>query len=203
MNHPTRIPPWMKLIWTLLVCAILPAYWQSYGPTNFLWFSDIALILTAIALWMENSLLASMMAIAVALPEVVWNLSFFSRLIFGVNLGGLAGYMFDPQRPILIRGLSLFHIFLPIVLIWLVHRLGYDRRAMRAQIFFGWLILMLTYLLTKPADNINWVFGPGSKPQHAMPPLAYLVLVMLFFPLVIYLPTAWLLAKMSRAASHG
>jgi hypothetical protein len=83
-----------------------------------------------------------------------------------------------------------------------VHRLGYDRRAMRAQIFFGWLILMLTYLLTKPADNINWVFGPGSKPQHAMPPSAYLVLVMLFFPLVIYLPTAWLLAKMSRAAPH-
>jgi hypothetical protein len=51
----------------------------------------------------------------------------------------------------------------------------------------------VTYALTEPADNVNWVYGPGSKPQTRISPRAYLVLVMLFFPLVIYLPTHLLL----------
>jgi hypothetical protein len=58
------------------------------------------------------------------------------------------------------------------------------------------VVLIATYLLSKPADNINWVFGPGSRPQHRLPPLVYLALVMIFFPTVVYLPTHWLLSKL-------
>ena len=36
------IPPGLKIIYTLFVCALVPIYWRQYGPTNFLWFSDIA-----------------------------------------------------------------------------------------------------------------------------------------------------------------
>ena len=97
------IPLWLKLAYTLMVAAILPVYLVHYGPANFLWFSDIALVVTGIALWNESRLLASMMAVGVLLPELLWNVSFFSRLLAGVRVSGLADYMFDPAIPRWIR----------------------------------------------------------------------------------------------------
>jgi hypothetical protein len=38
------IPLGLKIIYTLFACALVPIYWRQYGPTNFLWFSDIALL---------------------------------------------------------------------------------------------------------------------------------------------------------------
>jgi hypothetical protein len=35
------------------------------------------LIVTVLPLWLESSMLASMMAIAVVLPELAWNVDFF------------------------------------------------------------------------------------------------------------------------------
>ena len=54
------IPLWIKVSYTLMVCAIIPIYFAQYGPANFLWFSDIALVTLVAAVWLENSLLASM-----------------------------------------------------------------------------------------------------------------------------------------------
>ena len=49
------IPLSLKLIYTLFVCALVPIYWRKYGPANFLWFSDIALLVLVPALWLENA----------------------------------------------------------------------------------------------------------------------------------------------------
>jgi len=38
------IPLGLKVVYTLFVCALVPIYWREYGPANFLWFSDIALL---------------------------------------------------------------------------------------------------------------------------------------------------------------
>ena len=54
----------------------------------------------------------------------------------------------------------------------------------------------MTYWLTDPKDNVNWVYGPGSKPQTWIGRPAYLALVMVFFPLVIYLPTHLVLSAL-------
>src|SRR6266487_4491445 len=94
------IPVWLKAGYTLYVCALIPVYWAEYGAGNFLWFSDIALFATGAALWLNSSLLASMMAVAVLLPELAWNVDFFGRLIFGREVIGLARYMFDAHRPL-------------------------------------------------------------------------------------------------------
>src|SRR5579862_466165 len=97
------IPIWIKATYTLFVAVLIPVYWRKYGPANFLWFSDVALFATALALWLESSLLASMMAVAILLPELGWTIGFFGRLIFGVDVVGLAGYMFDQKRPLYLR----------------------------------------------------------------------------------------------------
>jgi hypothetical protein len=183
------VPLPLKIGYTLFLCVLVPVYWIHWGPKNFLWFSDIALLTTAVALWLESSLLASMMTLAIALPELAWNVDFFGRLITGRQVLGLSGYMFDEKKPLALRALSLFHVVLPIVLLWLVYRLGYDDRAWLFQTLVALIVLPVTYWLTDPADNVNWVYGPGSRAQTRMHPRAYLALTMILFPLVIYLPT--------------
>jgi hypothetical protein len=193
------IPLWLKVLYTVYLCVLVPVYWVHWGPRNFLWFSDIALLATGAALWLESSLLASMMALAIALPELAWNADFFGRLLAGRQLLGLSGYMFDARRPLYLRGLSLFHVALPVILVWMVHRLGYDRRAWVAQTAVALVVLPLCWWLTEPGDNVNWVYGPGSAPQTAIPPVLYLAGVMVFFPVVIYLPTHLILRRLLGA----
>lgn len=183
------IPLWLKVIYTVFVVITILVYLKKYGPGNFLWFSDIALIVTVAALWLENQLLASMMAVGILLPEAVWNVSFFGRLLTGKQLTGLAGYMFDPDKPLYLRAISLFHVFLPVLLVWLISQLGYASDAWICQTMLAWVVLPVTYWVTKPEDNINWVYGPKGKPQKRMPPLLYLLLVMLAFPILVYFPT--------------
>jgi hypothetical protein len=189
------VPLWGKVVYTLFLGILVPAYWIHWGPKNFLWFSDIALLTTAVALWLESSLLASMMTLAVALPELAWNVDFFGRLLTGRHVLGLSGYMFDAHKPRLLRALSLFHVGLPVVLLCLVARLGYDRRAWLFQTAVALVVLPVTYCVSDPRDNINWVYGPGTRPQTWMEPRLYLALLMLAFPLVVYLPVHLLLAR--------
>jgi hypothetical protein len=187
------IPLWLKIGYTVFVALLVPIYAKRWGWGNFLWFSDVALLLMVPALWLESSLLVSMMAVGVLIPETFWNISFFLRLLTGIKFGGLTDYMFSAEKPIWLRALSLFHVFLPVIMIWMISRLGYDPVALWAQTGLGWIVLLFSYLLTDPKENVNWVYGPGNEPQKRLHPLAYLGLVMVFFPVVIYLPTHFLL----------
>jgi hypothetical protein len=187
------IPLWIKVAYTLFVCVLVPVYVRHYGLVNFLWFSDVALLVTVPALWIESRLLASMMALAVVLPELAWNLDFFGRLFTGRRPLGLAANMFDPDTSVLLRGLSLFHVFFPVLLLWMLRQVGYDAGAFAAQTAFGKVLLVLTYAFTDPSNNINWVFGPGSQPQRRVPSAVYLAAVTVFFPVCVYWPThQWL-----------
>jgi hypothetical protein len=192
------IPFWLKVSYTLFVAVLVPVYWARYGPVNFLWACDIALLVTVVALWRESRLLASMMAVAVLLPELVWNLDFFLRLIMGRDVIGLdaTGYMFNAQQPLPVRLLSLFHVFLPLLLLWMVWRLGYQARAGLAATVLCWLVLPLSYLCTEPALNINWVYGWGNAPQTWLPGPVYVALLMLVLPLGVYLPTHLVLKRL-------
>jgi hypothetical protein len=184
------IPLWIKLSYTAFAVVTVAVYAVKYPLWNFLWGSDIALIATVPALWLESSLLASMMLLGILLPELVWNAAFFGRLLTGKRFVGLTDYMFDPTKPRYLRAISLFHVFLPPLLLWMVARLGYDSDALLGQTLLTWVLLPLTYRLADPkVENVNWVFGWTSKPQTRIPPLAYLGLLMIGSPLLIYLPT--------------
>jgi len=190
------LPLWLKVAYTLFVCVVIGVYWVKYGPGNFLWFSDIALFVTVLALWLENGLLASMMTLSILLLDVVWNVDFFGRMLTGRSLTGLSPYMFDRTIPLPVRLLSLFHIWFPPLLLWMVYRLGYDQRALLAQTLLAWVVLPVSYWLTDPSENINWVHGLRGEPQKSMPGWLYLMLLMLALPLVIYLPTHLALKKL-------
>ena len=185
----------LKIGYTLFVCVVVPIYWRQYGPANFLWFSDIALLAMVPALWLENALLVSMMALSILFLELVWNADFWIRLVTGKSLVSLSAYMFDPNIPLFIRGLSLFHVALPILVVWLLYRLGYDRRALLWQTMVALVVMPISYLLTNPRENINWVYGLGEKPQHIMPEWLFVLSLMIGIPLLVYLPMHFLLGR--------
>ena len=196
METAHLIPLWLKIAYTLFVALTVAVYAVKYPPCNFLWFSDIALLLAVPALWLESALLAGMAALGVLLPEMLWNASYFWQLATGRRLSGLADYMFDAAKPRYLRALSLFHVFLPPLLVWMVWRLGYDPAALPAQTALAWVVLPVCYRWTPVAENVNWVFGPGNAPQRRLPPLAYLGLLLAGFPLLIYLPTHFVLGAL-------
>jgi hypothetical protein len=106
------------LAYGLAVPVIAVVYWRAYGPTNFLWLSDIGLALTLVALLTGNRLLASMAAVGVLALELAWTIDF----VFGGRLIGIAAYMFDSKLPLYLRGLSFFHLALPPTLLFLLSR---------------------------------------------------------------------------------
>lgn len=193
-----KLPLWLKVIYTIFVVVLVPVYWVEHGPSNFLWGSDIALLVTVVALWRENRFFISIMAVGVLLPELVWNIDFIARIIAGGDdVFGLSGtrYMYNPDIPLYVRSLSLFHVFMPAVLIFALLRLGYDSRGLLAQCILAWVVLPVSYFFTDPQRNINGVFGHGETIQTAMPGELYLLLLMVLYPALVYIPTHLILKK--------
>lgn len=205
MTATQRVPLAVKLAYSLFLAVLLPYYWRSYGPTNFLYFCDVALLLTLPALWREWALPASAALVGILLPQLLWMADFLASLT-GHPLTGMTAYMFNPAIPLFTRGLSFFHFWLPLFLLWLVYRLGYDKRAFVSWTLAAWVLLLVCYFFMPappaPADNpalpvnINYVYGPSdSAPQQWLPPLLYLGLLMLALPVLVFWPTHWLLQR--------
>ena len=204
-THPRRLPLAIKVLATCFLGLVVPVYWVSFGPSNFLWGCDIALLVVTFALWLENRLLVSMMAVGVLLMELIWMIDYLLRLLSGSHLFdlGLTGYMFDPHIALAVRGISLLlHSYLPAVIIWMLYRLGYHRKALIWQCALAWVVLPLTYWLTDPADNINFVFGTNGGPQTWMPAPLYLLLMMALLPVLVYLPSHILLGRLFAKSRH-
>jgi hypothetical protein len=205
MPDQPKIPISLKLAYTAFVAVLVPYYWITYGPTNFLYFCDVALLLTLVAVWKESALPASVAAVGIIVPQIFWQVDFLGTLL-GVPQLGMTAYMFDPGIPLFARSLSFFHFWLPLLLVWLVWRLGYDRRALLVWTVAAWGLMLICYfaLPAPPAPagdpnlpvNVNYVYGmDDAAPQQWLPPLAYLALLMVALPLLAYVPTHLALAR--------
>jgi hypothetical protein len=198
-----RIPLWVKLAYTAWTAVWAAVYWSQNGWDNFLWLCDVANFLLLVAIWRESALLASAQAAGVLLVQIVWAVDFFGGLLFGVHPVGGTEYMFDPAKPLWLRLFSLFHLFVPPLLLWLVWRLGYDRRGWLLQTAITCLLLPATYLLVAPETNINWVWKPFGREQTLLPEWGYLAALMLLYPLVLYLPTHLVLRQWAGKRRPG
>lgn len=172
----TRMPRWFCLSYLLLVLAILPVYVALTPPGSFLWFSRLALILGLVAAWTSNARLASLLLVMVGLLELAWSLDFLAGLALSGNPpAGTVDYMFDPEVPLAARITSLYHLLLTPALFWMVWRLGYDTRAWRDTLGFGFSVLLVTRLLVDPTLNINWAHYPPWLPSDTDPSRLWLL----------------------------
>lgn len=187
---PPRIPLWLKVGFTIWVVVWMVLFNQVVGWQHFLWMCHLGHILIMIGLWLENPLLLSWQALALLFADLVWAIDFICGLVARWHPLGAAAYMFNEAEPPLKRALALYHPVMPILLIWLLVRLGYDRRAIWLQTVTCWILFPITFLVTDPKDNVNWVFGTtfANIHQHVSPPV-YLLIAMVLYVLALYVPS--------------
>jgi hypothetical protein len=212
MSH-YKIPLAAKVAGIAFLAILIPIYLHTYGPTNFLWFCDAALLLTVAGMWLESSLLISMCAVGILLPQCLWLADFGSNLL-GFPFLNLTSYMFDHQLPLFTRGLSLFHGWLPLLLVWLLFRLGYDKRALSAWTGLAAGLVLACCFFAPPAGahpanpnipiNINYVYGFNDRqPQHWVNQNLYVILWFGVLWLVAFFPTHLALRKIFVAPKRS
>lgn len=179
----------------------LPAYLLNYGPAVFINLCDIAVMLTCVGLWTGNALLISSQAVSSLLIDLTWNVDLVLRAITGRHFVGGTEYMWDAKYPVWLRLLSLFHIWLPVVLVVALRRLGYDRRAFKLQSAIGLAVLIASRLLTGPSENQNFAWRDPFFDRSWGPAPLHLALLGGVLVTAVYWPLHRLLARMFAAQS--
>jgi len=210
MKPVSRIPFLVKCLYTAYMAVLIPVYWKTYGPTNFLYFCDIALIMTLFALWLESALLVSAAAVGIVLPQALWAIDFIATGI-GWPLSGMTGYMYDDALPVHARFLSFFHFWLPFFLLWLLRHTGYDPKGLPLWTVIALVAVYICYFFLPappaPANNpglpvnVNYVYGFSDQAaQTWMPPLVWFFLLQAMLVGLIFLPSHWLLKRLYHPA---
>ena len=172
LSDPSTAHPFPTLRWAVPVwlAVWIPTYAVVYGFGNFLHLCDVAIVLTCIGLWRGNALPLSMAALTSILIDLAWDVDLAWRLVTGRHLLGGTEYMFEPRFPLWVRLLSLFHLVLPILLLWALRRVGYDRRALALQSAVG-LFFVAAARVVGPEVNVNYSWptlfsiSPGACPR--------------------------------------
>lgn len=199
MKNPfeSGLLPWqLKVAYVLWIAVWIPAYCLHYDPRNLLWMCDTANIILVFALCYEVPILLSAQAVAVLLVQVAWSVDYFTALLWGSHPIGGTEYMFDKNYPQWMRAMSLFHVAVPPLLLWGLYRVGFDRRGIVLQTGFIWLLLPLTYVVADEVQNVNWLWAPFGIEQNFMSPELFLLVMMLAYPVIVFLPTHFLLARL-------
>jgi hypothetical protein len=189
--------PFPRLRWVAAAWALvwIVAYARAYPASNFLNLCDLAALLTCIGLWRGQPLLLSTQAVSSLVITLLWVLDVGFRLGLGRHPIGGTEYMFNPQLPIGLRLLSLFHVALPIVLLLALRRVGYDRRALAFQSAFAAIVIPLSRL-TDPATNVNFAFRDPFRHAAMGPAAVHVALTLAGLLLAVYLPTHLLLVRL-------
>jgi hypothetical protein len=197
-SQPHRAIPnglrWIALLWLLFW---VPVYWRTWGPANFLHFCDIAVILTCIGLWTNDALLLSSQAVSSVVIDIVWTLDVSARLLFGRHVIGATEYLFDPAFPLWTRLISLFHIVMPLVLLWSLSRLGYDRRGWKLQSAIALPVLIASRLVT-PNQNLNFAITDPIFHRAFGPAPIHIGIMFLILVFVIYFPAHFVFMRLFR-----
>ena len=182
---------WAAAAW---LAVWIPAYASVWGPRNFLLLCDVAVLLTCAGLWLGSPLLLSSQAVSSILADAVWAMDAGSRLFLGRHLFGGTEYMWDASFPLAVRLLSLFHLFWPVLLVWSVRRVGYDRRGLGLQIVIAGALLVVSRLAGRAA-NLNFAFRDPIWGLSLEPAALHLAATLAFLTAVFYLPTHLVLSR--------
>lgn len=193
MRPPFRMALTLPL--TLLILVVEVASVVAGGWGHLLWFSHLGMMGCLVVLWTGSALVASMVAVGILLPEIGWILDLAVGLAIGSSPTGATDYMF--RDGIAAHLLSLFHLLLPPLILALLARTGYDRRALPAQTAVAWIAMPLAWL-HGPEANIDWTWGLGDGERFGLAPGLWLPLWMAGYAAVVHVPAHLLLSAWDR-----
>lgn len=189
-----RIPRWAGWLALVWLAIWVPAYWRTWGAANFLHLCDVSVILTCIGLWRGNALMLSSQAIESLLGDALWCMDALWRALSGRQLTGGTEYLFDARFPLWVRLLSLFHVALPLTLLWAVRRTGYDRRGLPLQCGIAAAAILLGRLAPSSA-NINFAWRDPLYHRQWGPAPLHLALIFAATVTLTYLPIHVMLSR--------
>lgn len=188
---------WAALAWMGVWVPVYAIYW---GWRNFLALCDVGVALACLGVWRASPLLLSSQALPALTFGMLWTTDFGGRLATGKHLFGGTEYMLDRAVPMPVRLMSLFHVAMPVVLLRLVQRTGYDRRAWWWQSGLTLGVLAASRLVTGPEKNLNYAFKEPLLHRSFAPAALHVTLVWAFISTVIYLPAHVVLRRAFRAS---
>jgi hypothetical protein len=156
-----------RCAWVALWLAVyVPSYWQAYGASHFLQLCNIGVLLTCLAWLTRSALWLSTQWLAAPLIAVLWLADVASTLLVGQPLHGGTLYLWDASIPWPARALSIYHVFLPLVLLHTLRITGYDHRALVVQSTLAIVVMAISGIIATPQNNLNYLYlwPDGSVP---------------------------------------
>lgn len=184
----------------LWLAVWFPTYAVVWGFDNSVQLCDIAVVLTVLGIWTGSSLLISSQAVGSLLINSLWTFNLLWRLLFGVFLLGGSEYMLDSQYPLWLRLLSLYHVAVPIVLLWALRRTGYDPRGFLLQATISVPVLIASRSIS-PERNFNFAVTDPLLHISFQPAALHLAIILFCLIAILYWPVHRLLLRVLPPAA--
>lgn len=210
------LPRWLRVGYAAWFVVWLVAYWAYFGWQFVLWFCCLANVYALVGCVTQRPLWFSLAALASLEIQLVYALDLAMLLGFGESPTGATAYMLDEARPLLLRALSLFHVWMPGLLLYAIYTLGYEPRALWIQTLVALCVLPACYLLFDPSldtndatmprvlgrpfdrdFNLNWVHAFYDRPEPSVG-ARRLWMMLIGYPLLVHWPTHLLLCARDR-----
>lgn len=138
------VPYGVKITYYAFMACMFPVYITYYPLINFASVCQIHLFLLLAGFLINSRLFISMTALALLIPQTLWWIDLMCETI-GIKFVGGTKYMYNSTIPLYVRIISLYHGWLPFLLIYLVKKVGYDQRAVFYQFILSHSIAFLSY----------------------------------------------------------
>jgi hypothetical protein len=138
------VPFGVKISYYAFMAVMVPTYATHYNLLNFFTHCQVHLFLVLASFLTNKHVFISMSAVGILFPQSLWCLDFIC-VTLGIKFTGTTAYMYNEQLSRYLRFLSLFHFWFPFFLLYLIKRLGYDKRALYYQISLCVSLCLLSY----------------------------------------------------------
>ncbi len=174
------------IVWILIAAA----WTRRSGFRQLVWLCDLATLGTAVGLLCRSKLILSAQLVGTLICHLGWQADFLSYYMLGRLPLGATAYMFSNDLGTYEKALSfLQHTFVIPACIYALFRLGVSRLGWVFQTIQTTLAFLLTYLFTRPEENINWIFGAGfAALSPASMNYGFYIAMVAAPPLLIYFP---------------
>lgn len=175
---------WLAVLWLIVW---VPAYWRAWGFSNFAHFCDLGVLLICAGLWLRSSLLLSSQVVGMLIGCAAWCFEVGWQFFAKKGLFGGTEFLLDSHVALWVRFLSFYHVFAPIVAIYAVQKLGYDRRGFRLQIAIA-VVALVIGRLCGPAQNLNFAFVDPVFHRSFGPAPLHLLVMLAGITVLVYAP---------------
>jgi hypothetical protein len=138
------VPFGIKISYYAFMALMVPTYIAHYPLINFLNLCHVHLFLVLASFLTDKYLFVSMSAVGILVILFLWCFDFICETM-GTKFLGNTAYMYDEKRSLYMRSFSLFHVWFPFLLLYLIKKVGYDQRALYRELLLAKSICILSY----------------------------------------------------------